>query len=102
MPSFDALRNSLLWIFTKKCPKLCPSAHPTGYLDWIISKSNPSIEKILFVLGSYGFLEKLEGRIKSVYSFRPTFPKITMCCISLFRLHAPKATFMQNFSQVLL
>ena len=33
-------------------------------INWIISKRNPNIKKIVFVLGLYEFLERLEGKIR--------------------------------------
>ena len=37
-------------------------------MNWITSKSNHNIWKIIFVLGFYETLERLEGKIKSAYS----------------------------------
>jgi hypothetical protein len=33
------------------------------WINWMISKSNHNIWKIIFVLGSYEYLERLEGKI---------------------------------------
>ena len=44
-----------------------------------LSKSNHSIWKNLFVLGSFEYLERPEGKLKCAYSFMIKFSEIAMC-----------------------
>ena len=39
------------------------------WINWIISKSNHNIWKILFVLASYEYLERLKGKIRKCLFF---------------------------------
>ena len=41
-----------------------PSMCLFKWINWIISKSDRDIGKILFVLGSYEYLVRLEGKIR--------------------------------------
>ena len=41
-----------------------PSKCLFKWINWIISKSDRDIGKILFVLGSYEYLVRLEGKIR--------------------------------------
>ena len=47
-----------------------PSKCLFKWINWIISKSNRNIRKILFVLGLYEYLERLKGKIRDGIFFR--------------------------------
>jgi hypothetical protein len=51
---------------SKICLRLRPSAYSSGskWINWIISKSDRDFGKIIFVLGSYEYLVRLEGKIR--------------------------------------
>ena len=72
MTSFGVLLKWHSLTFSKKCLRLHPALSKclSDRMNWIISRIPNRLPKILFVYGSYEFLEMLEGKIIAAPFFK--------------------------------
>jgi hypothetical protein len=76
MPSYEVNHNSLLRTFTKRSITSVQVFIQVNKLDYVIQKVIITFETFfLFLVSSYEYLERLEDKLESAYSFSYFFLK---------------------------